>query len=162
MFCLSLSKPTMTRLLDDWHGEIAINRFRRANDMEENGGDSGARSRRESDVSGAAALAQQQREDALCQGCRTEFQHRDIQGRGSNREADASRLRASRFKRHALEDQIYGEELTPVRITDRTTFKLIKILDKLVRQCIRQYLVRCRVFSQDFDTCVRAASVKNI
>ena len=52
--------------------------------MEENGGSSGTRSFRESDVSVGAARAHQLREVAVCQGCRTEFQNRDYEGRVSD------------------------------------------------------------------------------
>jgi len=48
---------------------------------------------------------------------------------------------------HGLEDlsdtpidvQFSREELTPVRITDRTSYKMDKILDKRVRRGIREY-----------------------
>ena len=70
--------------------------------MEEDGGSQRETpSRLETDVSRGAARAPQEGEDAVCQGCRTEFQHRDVQGRESNREAAANRLRARGFKRHA-------------------------------------------------------------
>jgi len=36
----------------------------------------------------------------------------------------------------------YLEEVTPVRITNRTTYKIPKILGKRVRRSIREYLVR--------------------
>jgi len=53
--------------------------------MEEDGGNPGASSRRESDISGGGARPHQQREDAICLTCQTEFQHGDIQGRESIR-----------------------------------------------------------------------------
>jgi len=61
-----------------------------------------------------------------------------------------------------IDDQFYREELTPVRITDRTSYKTDKIQDKRVRRGIRKYLVRWRGYSQVFDFWVTAASVKNI
>jgi hypothetical protein len=61
-----------------------------------------------------------------------------------------------------IDGQFYQEELTPVRITSRTTYKIDKILDKRFRRGIREVLVRWQGYSQDFDTWVPAASVKNI
>ena len=39
-----------------------------------------------------------------------------------------------------IDGQLYREELTPVRITVRTAYKIDKILDKRVRRDIREYL----------------------
>jgi len=61
-----------------------------------------------------------------------------------------------------IDNQFYREQLTPVRVTDRTAYKIDKILDKRVRRGIREYLVRWLGYSQDFDSSVPAASVKNI
>jgi len=58
--------------------------------------------------------------------------------------------------------QFYREKLTDVRITDRTAYKIDKILYKRVRRSIREYLVRWRRRNQDFDYWVPAVSVKNI
>ena len=41
-----------------------------------------------------------------------------------------------------IEGQFYREELTPERITDRTSYKIDKTLDKRVRRGIREYRVR--------------------
>jgi hypothetical protein len=41
-----------------------------------------------------------------------------------------------------IDGELYNEELTPVRITKRTAFKIDKILDTRVRRGIREYLVR--------------------
>jgi len=41
-----------------------------------------------------------------------------------------------------MESQFFREELTSVRITDRTTYKIKKLLDKRVRRAIREYIVR--------------------
>ena len=61
-----------------------------------------------------------------------------------------------------FDGQFYREELITVRISDRTPYKIDKILDKRVRGGIREYLVRWQGYSQDFDSWVPAASVKNI
>ena len=43
-----------------------------------------------------------------------------------------------------IEGQFYREELTPVRITDRISYKIDKILDNRVRRGIRECFVRLR------------------
>ena len=61
-----------------------------------------------------------------------------------------------------IDGQFYQEELTPVRITSRTTYKINKILDERVRRGTREYLVRWRGYCRDFDSWVPASSVTNI
>jgi hypothetical protein len=61
-----------------------------------------------------------------------------------------------------IEGQFYGEELSPVRITKRTTYKVDKILGRMVRLGILEYLVRWRGYSPDFDSWVPGSSLKNI
>jgi hypothetical protein len=61
-----------------------------------------------------------------------------------------------------IDGQFYQEELTPVRITSRTTYIINKILYKRVGRGILEVLVRWQGYSQAFDICVPAASVKNI
>ena len=61
-----------------------------------------------------------------------------------------------------IDGQFFDEELTPVRITKRTTFKIDKILATRVRRGIREYRVRWKDYGTDFDSWINAASVKNI
>ena len=61
-----------------------------------------------------------------------------------------------------IDGQFYQEELITVRIIRRTTYKIEKILYKRVRRGIREVLVRWQGYSQEFDSWVPAASVKNI
>jgi len=60
-----------------------------------------------------------------------------------------------------IEGQFYAEELTPMRITEETTYKIDKILDKRVRRGILEYLVRWKGYSKDFDSWIAASSVKD-
>ena len=60
------------------------------------------------------------------------------------------------------EGQFYGEELTPLRISKETTYKIDKILYKRVRPSIKEYLVHWRGYSKDFDSWIPASSVKDI
>ena len=57
-----------------------------------------------------------------------------------------------------IDDLFYQEELTPIRITSRTTYKM----DKRVRRAIREVLIRWQGYSQAFHKWVAAASAKNI
>jgi len=61
-----------------------------------------------------------------------------------------------------IEGQFYQEELTPVRITKHTVYKIDKILDKRVRRGSREYLVRWQGYGKEFDSWIPASSVKNI
>jgi len=61
-----------------------------------------------------------------------------------------------------IDGQFINEELIPVQITKRTTFKIDKILATRVRRGIREHLVRWRGYGPDFDSWINAASVKNI
>ena len=60
-----------------------------------------------------------------------------------------------------IEGQFYGEELTPVRVTKRSVYKIDKILNIWYRNGILEYLVHWNGYRSDFDSWVHAASVKN-
>ena len=61
-----------------------------------------------------------------------------------------------------IDVQFYSEELTPVRITSRTTYKINKILDKRVRRVIPEVLVSWQGYGPGFESWIQAASVQNI
>jgi hypothetical protein len=58
--------------------------------------------------------------------------------------------------------QFYGEEPSPVRISESTEYKIDKILDKRVRAGIRKLFVRWKAYSKAYDSWVPASSVRNI
>jgi len=66
------------------------------------------------------------------------------------------------INRTMIDFQFYQEELTPVRVTKSNVYKIDKILDERVRRCIREYLVRWRGYSRDFDSWIPASSVKDV
>jgi len=66
------------------------------------------------------------------------------------------------FNKTPIEGQFYADELTPVRISKGTTYKIDKILDKLVRRDIKEFLVRWKGYSKDFDSWIPASSAKEI
>ena len=61
-----------------------------------------------------------------------------------------------------IDGQLYGEELTPVRISKRTKFQIDKIIRTRVRRGIREYLVRWKGYGPDCDNWINVTSVKNI
>jgi hypothetical protein len=61
-----------------------------------------------------------------------------------------------------IDGQFYTEELTPVRITERITYKIDKILRKRFRRSIPEYLVRWRGYGSEFATWVPASEIKSI
>jgi hypothetical protein len=61
-----------------------------------------------------------------------------------------------------IDRQFYSEELTPVRITSRKTYKINKILNKRVRLGIPEVLVSWQGYGPEFDSWFPAASVKYI
>ena len=56
-----------------------------------------------------------------------------------------------------IDGQFYQEELTPVRVTRRTVYKIDKILDKRIRRGSLEYQVRWRGYSKDFDSWIPAS-----
>jgi len=61
-----------------------------------------------------------------------------------------------------IDGQFYSVGLTHVRITSRTTYKINKILDEIVRRGIPEVLHSWQGCVRDFDSWIPAASVKNI
>ena len=61
-----------------------------------------------------------------------------------------------------IDGRFIREELTPVRKTDQTAYKIYKILDKGLRRGIRKYLVRWRCYSMDIKSWVLATCVRNV
>jgi len=61
-----------------------------------------------------------------------------------------------------IDGQFYQEELTPVRVTSRTVYKIDKILDKRIRRGSLEYLVRWKGYSKDFDSWIPASGVKDV
>jgi hypothetical protein len=59
-----------------------------------------------------------------------------------------------------IDGQFYQEELTPVRVSDRTVYQIDKILRKRVKRGISSYLDRWRGYGRDFDSWVTASSVQ--
>ena len=61
-----------------------------------------------------------------------------------------------------IDGQFHHEELTPVRITTRSTFKIDKILARRVRRGILHSLVRWKGYSSDFQSWVPASQIQEI
>jgi len=89
-----------------------------------------------------------------------------FQGRGAklhDRDIPNYKLRKTPRPVYELEDlnkvidgQFYEQEITPVRITKRTTFRTDKILRTRVKRGIKEYLVRWKGYNQDFDSWIPA------
>ena len=61
-----------------------------------------------------------------------------------------------------IKGQFYSEELVPVRITKKTTYKIDKIMDKRFRRGILDYLVRWRGYCAEFDSWVPASDIQSV
>ena len=61
-----------------------------------------------------------------------------------------------------INGQFYHEELTPVRITTRSTFQIDKILRRRVRRGIPYYLDRGKGYGSNFDSWVPASEIQEI
>jgi hypothetical protein len=61
-----------------------------------------------------------------------------------------------------IDVQFSSGELTHIRITSRTTYRIDQVMDKRVRRGIRDVLVHWHGYGREFDSCIPAASVKNI
>jgi len=66
------------------------------------------------------------------------------------------------LNRTPIDGHFYKEELTPVRVTKNTVYKIDKILDERVRRGIREYFFRWRWYSGEFNSWVPASSIKNV
>ena len=66
------------------------------------------------------------------------------------------------LNRTLIEGQFQIEELTPVRVTKSSVYKIDKILDKRYTNGILEYLIHWKGYREDFDSWVPEATVKNI
>ena len=61
-----------------------------------------------------------------------------------------------------IDGQFYAEELSPVTVTNATTYAIDKILRRRGRGDSLEYLVRWRGYGPEFDSWIKAASVQHV
>jgi hypothetical protein len=61
-----------------------------------------------------------------------------------------------------IDGQFYQEELSPVRISKQTFYKIDKILERRTKHGIRDELVRWKRYTQSLSSWIPARIVKNI
>jgi hypothetical protein len=66
------------------------------------------------------------------------------------------------LNKRPIDGQFYEEELTPVRISEDTQFQIDKILRTRVKRGIKQFLVRWKRYSADFDEWIPTSYVRQI
>jgi len=98
----------------------------------------------------------------FAKGAEQNFSTEIFRNREGDREAAAPLHELKDLNDTPIDGQFYQEELTPVRVTRRTVYKIDKLLDKRIRHGSLEYLVRWRVFSKDFDSWIPASGVKDV
>ena len=61
-----------------------------------------------------------------------------------------------------IDGQFYAEELSPVTVTNATTYAIDKILRRRGRGTSLEYLVRWRGYGPEFDSWIKASSVQHV
>ena len=61
-----------------------------------------------------------------------------------------------------IDGQFYAEELSPVTVTNATTYAIDKILRRRGRGASLEYLVRWRGYGPEFDSWIKASSVQHV
>ena len=66
------------------------------------------------------------------------------------------------LNRLPIDGQFYREQLSLIRVTRSTAWKIDKLLDNRVRRWILLQLVRWRVYSREFSSCIPDSSEKDL
>ena len=61
-----------------------------------------------------------------------------------------------------IDGQFYQEELTPVSVSKQTLFKIDKIIATRVRRGIKEHKVRWLGYGPDYDSWIKASTIKKI